>query len=388
VPPVDPHAAERAACRFGTGARAGDTLPDMTAARRAITHVVVIMQENRSFDHLFGTLGHGTDGIPAGYSNPDSSGAAVAPFPLVSGTSRRCAPDLPHGWNPIHAGWNNGAMDGWVRTNGRDAMTYLTDADHPFYTWLATTFATSDRYFSSVLGPTHPNRDYLYGATSDGIRESYAGYPRGPLLFDQLNMAPTPIPWTEYNAEFFEVFSGTLPLTYQTSHVRSYSEFLPALAGGTLPPVSFVDLEPHDEHPPGSVHEGEVDVRALITRAFQSPLWGHLAIFFTYDENGGFFDHVPPPTACLAAPSESAFDHLGVRVPFILVSPYARAAYVSHETHSHTSILRFIQALFDLPALTGRDANSDALLDLFDFAAPAFASPPGSVPAAGTATCP
>jgi phospholipase C len=376
----DPHGAERLACQFARGARARDTLGDLTAARRAITHLVVIMQENRSFDHLFGTVGHGTDGIPAGYSNKDANNAALAPFALGAA----CAPDLPHGWAAMHAGWNNGAMDGWARTNGRQAMSHLVDADHPFYSWLATTFATADRYFASVLGPTHPNRAYLYGGTSDGLRESYAGYPRGPFVFDALDAAG--VGWAEFNASPMEVFSGTLPGGFR--NVRPYAAFLPGLRAGTLPPVSFVDLEPHDEHPPGSVHAGEVDVQALVAQAFASPLWPHLAILFTYDEGGGFFDHVPPPTACLAAPSESAFDHLGGRVPFILVSPYARAAFVSHQTHSHTSILRLIEAIYDLSALTGRDANSDGLLDMFDFGKPSFLAAPAAVPAPGRASCP
>src|SRR3954470_3019937 len=190
----DAHAVERLARQFARGARARDPLSGLTAARRAITHVVVIMQENRSFDHLFGTLGHGTEGIPAGYSNRDASNVAIVPFAL----GPACAPDVPHGWAPMHAGWNSGAMDGWARTNGRQAMSHLVDADHPFYSWLATTFATADRYFASVLGPTHPNRAYLYGGTSDGLRESYAGYPRGPFVFDALDAAG--VGWAAFNA--------------------------------------------------------------------------------------------------------------------------------------------------------------------------------------------
>jgi phospholipase C len=151
--------------------------------------------------------------------------------------------------------------------------------------------------------------------------------------------------------------------------------------------VSFVDLEPNDEHPPGSVHDGEFAMHPLIEAAFDSPLWPHLAILFTYDEGGGYFDHVPPPPACLASASESAFDRLGARVPLVVVSPYARAAHVSHRVHSHTSILRFIEAIHDLPAITGRDANTDALLDLFDFASPPFATPPATIPAPGARDC-
>src|SRR5262249_42978360 len=102
---------------------------------------------------------------------------------------------------------------------------------------------------------------------------------------------------------------------------------------------------------------------------------------FTYDEGGGFADHVPPPNSCVARPEDSAFFELGVRIPLIVISPWARPHYVSHVTHEHTSILRFIETLFDLPALTARDANSDALFDMFDFSCPPRLSPPAAPPA-------
>jgi phospholipase C len=345
--------------------------------------VIIVVQENRSFDHMFGTLGHGTEGIPAGYTNP-RSGAPVAPFHL----STPCIHDVGHQWVEMHAGWHNGAMDGWAGINGPDALGYYEDADHPFYSWMLTTFATSDRYFCSVLSGTYPNRDYLYLGTSAGVHSTgLAAYPPAgtPTLFDQLDGAH--VAWAEYNASTTEVLSGTLGWPLDHVGVHLYSEFLPALDAGTIPPVTFVDLEPHDEHPPGSIHDGERDVRDVITHAMASPLWPHLAIFYTYDEGGGFFDHVPPPTACLADPTQTDFDRLGVRVPVGVVSPYARAGYVSHEVHSHSSILRFVQALFDLPALTGRDANSDAMLDMFDFAAGAFVTPPATVPDAAPPGC-
>ncbi|MGZ3424599.1 MAG: alkaline phosphatase family protein, partial [Polyangiales bacterium] len=108
---------------------------------------------------------------------------------------------------------------------------------------------------------------------------------------------------------------------------------------------------------------------------------------YTYDEGGGIFDHVPPPKACLASASEAKFDRLGNRVPLLVVSPYARPHFVSHLTHSHTSITRLIELLHDLPALTGRDANSDALLDMFDFACPSMLDAPVG-PASGKGGCP
>ncbi len=379
-PGVDPHWGERQGCAFGAGALAEDTLGDVGPLRASITHVIILMQENRSFDHMFGRLGHGTEGFPADYTCP-RDGVPLAPAHLTT----PCASDVGHQWFEMHAGWHLGAMDGWAGVNGPGALGYYEDDDHPFYTWMLTTFATSDRYFSSVLSGTYPNRDYLYAGTSDGVFSTGGGYPDVPTVFDALDTAG--VAWAEYNASTTEVLSGTLGWSLDHAGVRLYSDFLPELDRGEVPPVSFVDLEPNDEHPPGSIHDGERGVRDVVTHAMASPLWPHLAIFFTYDEGGGFFDHVPPPSACLAAPSERLFDRLGVRVPVAVVSPYARAGFVSHDTHSHTSILRFVQALFALPALTGRDANSDAMLDLFDFSAPAFETPPAVVPDAAPPGC-
>ncbi len=382
-PGVDPHWGERQDCFFQAGAMPADSLGSLAAMRSAITNVIVIVQENRSLDHMYGMTGHGIEGIPAGYTVPDRMGNPVAPFHETTA----CPADIGHQFTEIHTEWAAGAMDGFVRADGMGAMGYYLDADHPFYTWMLTTFATSDRYFCSVLTGTYPNRSYLYMGTSDGVLSTGLSYPDPslPTIFSQMDAHH--VGWAEYNASTSEVLSGTFGWHLDHAGVHLYSEFLPALDAGTLPPVSFVDLEPNDEHPPGSIHAGERGVREVIAHAFQSPLWPHLAIFFTYDEGGGFFDHVAPPTACLAAPSEHLFDHLGIRVPVAVVSPYARAGFVSHDTHSHTSILRFLEALFDLPAMTGRDANSDAMLDFFDFDAAPFMTAPTTVPDAAADGC-
>jgi len=119
----------------------------------------------------------------------------------------------------------------------------------------------------------------------------------------------------------------------------------------------------------------------------KSPLWEKSAMLFTYDEGGGYFDHVPPPEqACVARPQDAEFHELGVRVPLVAISPYARRHFVSHVQHEHTSITRLIELLFDLPALTARDANSDALLELFDFECPTK-DPLPEAPAPGTGGC-
>jgi hypothetical protein len=164
--------------------------------------------------------------------------------------------------------------------------------------------------------------------------------------------------------------------------------------------VAFVDGidDVTDDHPTANVQEGEEWSRTLYLHATASTLWSHMALLWTYDEGGGFFDHVPPPNKwCVARPSDppvggsgtkdSAFFELGVRVPMVVISPYARAGYTSHVVQEHTALTRFIETVFNLPALTDRDANSDALLDMFDFnCPPAFLTPPAP-PASGTGGC-
>ncbi len=148
-------------------------------------------------------------------------------------------------------------------------------------------------------------------------------------------------------------------------------------------------LEPtagqHNEHPPKSIQAGQKFVADIISAVMKSPNWPRTALFFTYDEHGGFYDHVPPPAACppdhqlpilASGDKPSAFDRYGLRVPLILISPWARKQYVSHQIQDHTSLLRFVQARFDLPALTARDANATPPMDVFDFSKAAFLAPP------------
>jgi len=187
--------------------------------------------------------------------------------------------------------------------------------------------------------------------------------------------------------------SGTLNWTSSHAGAHKFADFKTALMNGTLPQVSFVDGVDNveDEHPTGDVQYGEAWTRDIYQTAIASPLWPGLAILWTYDEAGGFADHVPPPNqACVARPAvakDQEFVELGVRVPMAVISPYARPHYVSHVVEEHTAITRFIEVVFGLPALTSRDANSTALLDMFDFGcAPTLLKPPAA-PAAGKGGC-
>jgi len=395
-------AARRAACEFEAGALAADTV-GCTGADIPIEHVVIIMQENRSFDHYFGHLpGHGQEDVdvPAAPTNPAPSGAEI---PWHHETAY-CVEDTNHGWEGSHQQWNDGPNDGFAVTNvseadpdGFRALGYYDESDLPFYYDLASTFAISDRYFCSLLGPTYPNRYFLAAGTSFGI-----------VTTDTLNLAPGGVPqiyralnekgvtWKSYATTTSSVFLFVDFALQQQAHFGTVDDFAADAANGTLPQVSFVEAGfsesafiETDEHPPADIQLGQHFVWEQVRTLMNSPQWPSSALFLTYDEHGGLYDHVSPPAACVPddtppqlSPEVGGFDRLGFRVPLIVVSPWAKRHFVSHEVHSHTSILRFLQTKFELPALTRRDANSDALLDVFDFtspprlAVPDFAEPP------------
>jgi phospholipase C len=392
APLPDPHRSERAACAFAAGARVADTLGLTADARKhlPLEHLIIVTQENRSFDHFFGRLPVAgqpdADGWPATFTNPDANNASVAPYHLTTNTLPL---DPPHQSAAMQSGWDSGHMDGFVRSaasasnDGHFVMGYYDNTDLPFLYWLANNFAIADRYFAPALGGTWANRDYLYAATSDGILDTGERTLTKPTIFDALDAAH--VVWGVYS-------DGTprqdcLGWTAGHTGVRNFAAFLTALNAGNLPTVSFVDPSGcQDEHPTNDVHGGENWLRTIYEAAVKSPEWPSLALIITFDEAGGLADHVAPPAACPPSADQATFNNYGVRIPAIVISPYARPHFVSHAVHDHTSILRLIEGLEDIPALTARDANADALFDLFDFACPSLASPPVA-PAAGAAVC-
>ena len=244
------------ACAFAAGALPADTLglDRATVARLPIDHLIVVMQENRSFDHYFASLSTShpdVEPLPPGYANPDASGASIAPFHLSS----PCLPaDPPHQWDGMHAGWNLGAMDGFVRnaavggSDGHYAVGTYDESDLPFYYWLARTFALADRRFASALGGTWPNRAILYTGSTYGLRNTGDfTIPAAETIFDPLDAAG--VAWGGHT-------DGTPRqdlLGWSVGHAGVHPEaaFLAALAAGTLEPVTFVDpTGADDEHPP------------------------------------------------------------------------------------------------------------------------------------------
>jgi phospholipase C len=399
IPPV--LAAVAATLVFGPAA------PASARPGEPIKHVVVLMQENRSFDSYFGKLHF--KGQPAAEAEPRH---AHNPNPLGGAPvrayhkQRYCeVADLDHSWNGTHREYDHGAMDGFTKANvdpkdprGRRSMGFYTGHDLPFYYALYRKFAIGDRYFSSVLSQTFPNRFYLLAGTSFGhIRNDLPG-PNGfrhKTVFQLLDNAG--VSWHIYYSQVPFAAEFKYVRDHSAGHVFPIDRYYVDAAAGTLPQVSFVDPifvsstnTENDEHPPSNIQVGERFSRDVIEALFKSPDWPSSALFLTYDEHGGFYDHVPPPRAPIpdnVAPMlqpgdvKAKFARYGIRVPAVVISPYSKPHFVSHVVHDHTSILRFIEVRFGLPALTHRDAKADPMLEFFDFSHRSFATPPALPPA-------
>jgi phospholipase C len=414
---LDP-APMRAACAFGAGAAAAATLAcPPTGAAIPIQHIIVLMQENRSFDHYLGHLpGNGQDDVdvaPDGTTNPGAT-SGDAPVPWFHATAD-CFDNPNHSWHGSHVAWDGGKNDGFVAASagandaeansptGRHAMGYYDASDVPFYYQLASTFAISDRYFSDAMGPTLTNRLYLYAGSSFGIVDGDLDTGLHDTIFSELSARG--ISWKVYKSDVPAADLTASFLIDGIGHLAGLDDFAADAQSGNLPQVAWIDpsflgdaATLTDEEPPADMQIGQQFVYNQVRALMSSPSWATSAMFITYDEAGGLYDHVPPPAACppddLAPGSEpvpDSFTYLGFRVPLFVVSPFAKAHFVSHVVHSHTSILRFIEAQVGIPALTGRDANSDALFDLFDFQNPPFLTPPAlaapTVDAAGVSAC-
>ena len=375
-----------------------------TFSVKSIKHVVVLMQENRSADTYFGQLN--SEGQPAyeaepttGNPDPLNPGGTIVPFHK---TSLCESSDLNHSWNGTHQEVDGGAMDGFTAANdsssanadpsdpsGTRTMGYYNQTDLPFYYALYNKFATGDRYFSSMLGPTFPNRFYLLAGTSFGHIANDAPPPGGftqKTIFNLLGAKR--ISWKIYDSQV--PFGGLFRYvqTHAAGHVFPITKYYSDAKAGTLPSVSFVDpiflaaknIE-NDEHPPSNVQVGQSFVYGVIHALEQSKNWSSSALFLTYDEHGGFYDHAVPPAAVvpdsiapMLKPGDvvASFNQYGIRVPALVVSPFSKSHYVSHVVHDHTSILRFIETRFGLPSLTARDKAANPMLEFFNFVHPPF----------------
>ena len=326
-----------------------------------IKHIVVDVQENRSFDTYFGYAPFaGTYGVPKGFSQPDGRGGRIEPHHFSSLSTS----DIDHTWRAMHAEHHGGAMDGFSTTDGPIALGYYTAADIPFYYGLFETSTLCVNYFCSVMGPTYPNRLYLAAGTSGGIT-SNGVYGYGvfdyPIILDLLEAAG--VSWKIYNIGFDNVTAGESDNVYvfwkrwahdpRTTALKA--DYLQDLRLGRLPQVSFIVpsfSNGLDEHPPADVSIGMALQQELITALRQSSAWADAAYILTYDESGGFFDHVSPPRL-------DAYG-LGFRVPAWVISPYARPGHLEPTLYEHSSILKFIETTFGLPTLASVNHRFDS----------------------------
>jgi phospholipase C len=322
--------------------------------------VIVDIQENRSFDHYYGYAQFvGRYGVPSGYKQPDSYGGFVKPYHLATLTTA----DIAHSWDDTHREFNGGAMDGFFANDGRLAMGYYTAADLPFYYSLFESSTLCVNYFCSVLGPTYPNRFYLAAGTSGGITTNNVfgyGVLDYPIILDLLEAAG--VSWKIYNIGLDEVPTGESDNVFvfwkrwarDSRTVAVKDDYLKDLQLDRLPEVSFIipSFSAHlDEHPPADVSVGMGLQQELITALRKSAAWASSAYIHTYDEGGGFFDHVPPPQV-------DAFG-LGIRVPTWVISPFALPRHLEPALYEHTSILKFIEAVFGLPTLASINHKFD-----------------------------
>jgi phospholipase C len=420
----------------------------------AINHIIVLLQENRSFDHYFGHLsdywqahgfpqatnGTAFDGEPTNASNIDPNGDAITAYNLQSACTENPSPS----WNESHSDRNRfnqtdsnlAPMDGFVYTAAKDASGYgfydvlghramgyfVGDNQLNYYYFMASTFATSDRWFAPVMTRTQPNRMYLYGATSAGHVNALNTTGSPPLTNETIFelMQDNGVSWKIYvhpdasgcttpsclySHSYLSQFTyGNYVLNNLPNQFASTAQLLTDMQNGTLPQVAFIEPAGYvglDEHSPTadttnatSVQGGAAYVENIVNTLMSSPSWKDSVFILSHDEPGGFYDHVPPQPAippdsiqyptdilstdiCANNPSPvCGFFVTGFRVPLIVISPFTKPNYVSHTVMDYTAMLKLIETRFNLPSLTARDAAQPDMTEFFDFVNVPLAAPP------------
>lgn len=378
-----------------------------------IEHVVVLMMENHSFDNLLGMVPHQVPGREAvdGLSmsrgrvtntNPSSITAPVgAPVRARQAASPCQESGLPtQTWNASHTSWNHGRNNGFVEASSEVAMWYWDKRDLPFTYSLLEHFPLGERYFCSVLAQTYPNRRFLFCGTASGLTATTNASLSTPAANGTIfnHLLKYGISWKDYVEGGVANATPLIVKNFNESsacveRIVDIGEFYSDARAGTLPHFSFIDPDygTTSEENPQDIDVGEEFVAKVVHALMSSPQWEKTALFITYDEHGGYYDHVPPPRAIVPdriAPQQSLADpagslegalnygRYGFRVPMMVVSPWARRNYVSRIVQDHTSITAFIEHKWNLPAMSARDANAHPLNDYFDFREAAFRKPP------------
>ena len=390
-----------------------------------VNHIVFMMQENEAFDHYFGQLNRyrqsqslnpDVDVTPANASQlAYDHSTSFTPFHMIS----MCTEDLSSYWNESHNDWNHYAptsgtplMDGFANSagnnsrhsltgfdiNGKRVMGYYDETDLPYYYFMATQFAISDRWFSALMSNTPANRMYAVAATSHGVVNKPLTQVNVPTIFDELDKAG--ISWKNYVQDYpkgsslrpFPIYAKSV-----TTKIAPMAEYFTDLTNGTFPQVAFIERDAReglDEHPGAgnSVQKGAAYVATIIDALMSSSAWTDSVFFLIYDEGGGFYDHVPPAQTVspdgilpIVGPNDTCaattgptcdFVYTGFRIPNLVISPFAKKNYVDHTPIDPTAILRFIEIRYGLPSLTKRDSSQPDISFFFDFGGKPNLSPP------------
>ena len=360
----------------------GDGGPDLPPG---IHNLVYVMMENRSYDHQLGARalqGLGGDGLAPGMANPDRAGTMVPIYEAGRTDLQLCVPDPPHGWDRGRQQFAAGANSGFVvahqeshdSTTLTDPMQYLTRAHAPVLWALADEYTTCDRYFCSVMGPTWPNRMYWHCGTSLGMKtNTVPAAAFTDTIFHRLDAAS--VPWRYYYSDL--PFVALLGIQPSPGHVGNLEQFLEDARNGTLPPFAYVEpsFAFNDDHPPHHPMAAQQFLAMVYTALATSPQWASTLLVITYDEHGGFFDHVAPPKVTGDERAAEGFDQLGFRVPTYLVGPYAKNGYVSSVVMDHGSPLRFATELLGLAPINARVSAANSLDDGIDAARLAAGTP-------------
>jgi phospholipase C len=403
-------------CR--TDALVGEAALTCPPELRRYEKVVVLMMENRSFDHYFGHLSlpaelggedrTDVDGLTGNevqfLTRPGMDGReAFKPF-LATNTKLT---DICHSWDDCHAQWNNGAMDGFIQRHfldlahrGEDVcskrcddiknpMAYYGRKDTPVLHDLFDAYTLCDRWFASVMGPTWPNRDYLHAATSTGIRDNK----RMSIDDDPESSREARTIWHELDAKCISARNYSIDFAWalgglgifnivpsapffarpkgmqRNTNVLPVESFEEACERGTLPTVSVIDpaflLAPNDDHPPHDIKSGQAFISAIYKLLTKNPdQWAKTLFLITYDEHGSFFDHVSPPR--VESDEREDFRQLGFRVPSLVIGPYVKKNFVSHVQYDHVTFLSTITRRFGLSPLNARVSETNDVRDCID----------------------
>ena len=355
-------------------------------------HVVLVMQENRSFDHMMGWAPR-ADGRQAGLTYVDSAGVAHQTYPLAPDFQGCGRKDPDHSYSGGRVQYDGGRCDGFLRgDNDIFAIGYYRQNDLGFFGQAVRDWTIADRYFCSVLGPTFPNRIYQHAAQTDRLSNTFT-ISTLPTIWDRLADAGRTGRYYYHDLPFLGLWgSKYLPIA------RPAASFYADCAAGTLADVSFIDpafLQEitgtgADDHPHNDVRAGQSFLNKIYTAVTTSPKWDRTLLIINYDEWGGFFDHVAPPKRPITSSEQTLGNdgRLGFRTPLMLVSPYARAHQVSSAVYDHTSILKLIEKRWNLAPLGRRDASAHSIGTALDFEQSPRTAPQYSVaPVVGVA-CP